>query len=163
MMNQLKSKLSCLAYDHDYDVLLLQGLPGSGKSSFAKQINQKYPYAVVVSADDEHINAEGKYEFKVENLKSAHDMCFLKYLEAFQDCASLILVDNTNTSYEELLPYVRVAQAYGYNFKVVYFPCSVVDSYKRNVHGVPVESIKRMDQRLKQFHQDPPKDWTIVS
>jgi len=147
----------------DCNVLLMQGLPGSGKSSYARNTKQNYPEAVIVSADDEHINSEGKYEFKASNIKHAHDACLLKYIKALQDSSPLVIVDNTNTSYDELLPYVRIAQAYQYFVTLTYLPCSVEDSHKRNTHGVPLESIKKMDERLKKFHLNLPSNWIVIT
>ncbi len=63
----------------------------------------------------------------------------------------LIIVDNTNLTFEECKPYVIGAYLYGYEveFKEPETSwCNNADELaKRNAHGVPIDAIKRMLSR----------------
>jgi hypothetical protein len=72
-----------------------------------------------------------------------------RFIMALEHNEPEIVVDNTNIRIEEVAPYVSVAQAFGYEVEIV-----VIDSLKthtlkdlaaRNVHGVPYESLVRME------------------
>ena len=55
-------------------MVVMRGLPGSGKSTVVSTITRVYPHAVVCSADHYFMN-DGKYEYSSSRLKSAHLQC----------------------------------------------------------------------------------------
>jgi hypothetical protein len=60
-----------------------------------------------------------------------------------------IVVDNTNMRVDEMLPYIRVAQAYNIPIQVVHLIVSPETAAERNLHGVPNHSVKRMAERFQ--------------
>lgn len=80
---------------------------------------------------------------------------------------SKIVVDNTNTTKKEYAPYIRLAKIYGYDVTIVYpeskwwleiapqikdktFTDEDVNVFhKKQKHGVPFETIKRMMSRFE--------------
>ncbi|XP_023403015.1 NEDD4-binding protein 2-like 1 isoform X5 [Loxodonta africana] len=51
---------------------LLRGLPGSGKTTLARQLQHDFPRAVIFSTDDFFSRDDGTYEFNPDFLEEAH-------------------------------------------------------------------------------------------
>lgn len=119
-------------------VIIMRGLPGSGKSTEAKKFD-----GVVVSADD-YFMINGVYRFNPAKIGDAHISCMRRFLNLIDAGLSPIVVDNTNISIFEVNPYRLVAQAMGYEVEVVHVVCDAMTCAKRNTHGVPLSTIQRM-------------------
>lgn len=135
-------------------LVLLRGIPGSGKSTKAQEIvDNCFGTHVKCSADDYFINSDGEYVFNRFRLGKAHNQCKENAKQAMKDGVDLVIVDNTNTTKKEMQPYINMAKHYGYQIKfevVGSFDEESIELYaKRNVHGVPVETIKRMASRFE--------------
>jgi predicted kinase len=158
------------------NIYILQGLPGSGKSTWAEtrkasmMMSPNNHPVFVISADHYFVNrVTGAYEFRMENLSQAHGLCFRKFIsavyEGLQEREASIIVDNTNTTVLEVAPYMAAALAYRRNGVVsdsvhlIRFVCSPVDSLNRNIHRVPMEAIRRMDDNLMKFDREAPPWW----
>jgi len=137
-------------------VIIMSGVPGSGKSTYVKHIceNAAHTYHVC-SADDFRI-VNGQYVFNKENEKQGlpHKSCLVKYLDIFsnwrhclQKCD--VIVDNTNTTALEISPYYSIASAYSLPVKIITVICNVDECIKRNVHSVPAKTIKDMAERIE--------------
>lgn len=129
-------------------VIILSGLPGSGKSTFVKSLGKG---AEVVSADSFFI-VNGEYKFDVAKLGEAHNKCLRDFNTLLALCAeeeTVLVVDNTNTTVLELAPYVALAQAYDHEVELHTFHVSPEVSAKRNVHGVTLKTCEHMAKRLK--------------
>lgn len=116
---------------------LIRGLPGSGKSTYAKSLG-----IPVFEADDWFTNASsGEYVFDRLELKQAHNYCLNKvknHLSKGFDCA----VANTFSMQWEAQPYIDFCKENG--IELVVFEC--IGQFK-NIHGCPDEVIERMKTR----------------
>jgi tRNA uridine 5-carbamoylmethylation protein Kti12 len=147
-------------------VLILQGIPGSGKSHLAKkyvaQEMAKDGLVTVVSADYFFYQLGGgkKYAFDVRRLGEAHGACFREFIKAVQrGVDSLVIVDNTNTTANEIAPYVLGGESYGYDVEIVRVLCDPEVAAARNLHGVPLATIHKMAQKINAF--DPQPWWKV--
>jgi predicted kinase len=139
----------------DPTLILMQGLPGSGKSTLAKEIIEEFKKTqdhlawgpVICSADDYWIQPDGSYKFDKEKVPDNHYACMRKFCRSVALC-NPIIVDNTNTTYEEMLPYIQFGKAYGLKIVVILCDISVRISFRRNTHNVPLTTIENMDFRL---------------
>ena len=125
-------------------VIILRGVPGSGKSTQTK----KYPDAYIVSADHYFMDDKGVYRFDMAKIGAAHGQCKGRFEAALKALKPLIIVDNTNTTVKELKFYVEAAKTAGYEVEIVRIDCDPEVAAKRNVHGVPKSSIFKMAARL---------------
>ena len=118
---------------------LLRGLPGSGKSTFAKLICNQH-----VEADMFFIQ-DGEYKFDVSKLKQAHEWCQWK-TEEWMKKRYNVVVSNTFTMEWEMEAYYKLAEQYGYRVH------SLIMENRHdgvNEHGVPSDKLEQMKNRFE--------------
>lgn len=127
-------------------VIILRGLPGSGKSTKAKTFG-----GVVVSADH-YFEKTGTYIFDRTKLGSAHGECRSAFEKHITNGEPIIVVDNTNVTKREYLPYAKYAVDHGYEIEIVSLfsgGCSQLQLSERNTHNVPLSTIQRMWEKYQ--------------
>ena len=132
--------------EQEYLVVILRGLPGAGKSDFAKFIAGDKGSDIICEADDYHYNNEGVYEFDPKNLKAAHITCFNKFNYLLDNHEPLIIVSNTSTTIKEFSNYNDLALERGYRVTVI-----TVENHRggKSIHDVPEEAMNRMKDRFQ--------------
>jgi len=136
--------------DKEYtgDLILLRGLPGSGKSSLGEIIlhcpGSNTPD--VLSADNFFMDDKGNYNFDATKLKQAHNDCQQKCAERMKLEISRIVIANTFTEKWEMDPYYEMAERYKYRIHTV-----IVENRheSKNIHGVPDEKLGQMENRFE--------------
>lgn len=118
-------------------LIILRGLPGSGKSTWAAQ-----QHAAIYSADHWFVGRDGIYRFDRRQLNYAHGHCESGVLMGMKLGLPVIIVDNTNVTNKEMQPYVDLGKRYGYEIEIRTF----TGGYK-SVHNVPQATIERMRAR----------------
>lgn len=129
-------------------VIIMRGIPGSGKSTW---IAKNAPDAVVCSADHYFIQPDGSYVFMPEDLYLAHGACKTKFTQALMEKKPTVVVDNTNVRKRDVEWYVEEALSLGVDFADLYIVTLHVDpkvGAERNLHGVPPEVCQRMANTL---------------
>lgn len=134
------------------ELILLRGLPGSGKSTFADFLSDFYQYIGIsrhLEADMYHI-INGEYNWKAEDVKAAHKWCqyeteeWMKWAEKHRD--DLIIVSNTFTQEWEMKPYYELAEKYRYRV----YSLIVENRHEGlNIHNVPEEVLNKMEKRFE--------------
>lgn len=124
---------------------VMRGVPGAGKSTFLSKI--QYPPVTVCSADHHFIQADGSYVFDGTQLSVAHGNCFRQFSNLLEAGTSPLAVDNTNRNWKAMARYVEAGLAAGYDVEVVDLQTPYMVAAARNVHGVPEESVLRMDRQ----------------
>jgi len=118
---------------------LVRGVSGSGKTTFAENLNVDY----IFSADDFFMTENG-YEFNPKELSDAHDDCQNRTQLAML-LKKDIAVANTYTQEWEMDAYNKLAESYGY----MVFSLIVENRHGgENVHNVPPETIEAMKERF---------------
>jgi predicted kinase len=124
---------------------IVRGVPGSGKSTFAKSIG-----GIHIEAD-QFFMENGKYNFDITKIKLAHKYC-QNQTEAWMktDGAQVnnhkIVVSNTFTQEWEMKPYFELAEKYGY----IVFTVIVENRHgRKNIHDVPEDKIQQMKDRFE--------------
>jgi len=129
------------------DVILLTGLPGSGKSTWAAA----YPCSgkKLILCPDDYLMMGGVYKWGPESVSESHRKCMRQFVEhVWHGDLDLLILDSTNTRTEFLSPYIGVAQAFNHNTRVVLIKHDPIDSWKRNTHNVPENRHIGMEQNL---------------
>lgn len=122
-------------------LFIVQGVSGSGKTTFAKKLARMLDIPRVHEADD-WFNRSGEYVFNPEDLGKAHRMCQLNTEASLMTVGSAI-VSNTFTSKKEFTPYFDMAAAFDVPVVVI----RMGNEYG-NVHGVPEEALERQRARI---------------
>ena len=126
-------------------LILLRGLPGSGKSTMASILSEdgKHP---VFSVDDYFTDKNGGYEF--DHLKNhlAYDNCIQNTLDSIKKNVPKIFIDNTFTLDWELEPYFIMAKENNYRI----FVCTVENYHgSENIHNISNEQLQKMATKYK--------------
>ena len=130
------------------NLYIVRGLPGSGKSTFARSIAKSYQ----VFEADQYFMKGGKYNFDPTKLKDAHSDCKNRVARRMRENLfnsiffSNIVVSNTFTQDWEMKFYRNIAKRYGYKVHTI-----VVENRHggMNVHGVPVDKVQVMEDRFE--------------
>lgn len=122
-------------------LVLLRGLPGSGKTTLAQAL--KHASACpIFSVDDYFTDPEtGRYFFKYQENHLAYKACEQNTRKALEEAVPLVVVHNTFTLDWELEPYFQMARECDYQLHVV-----TVENYhgNANVHEVAEDQLARM-------------------
>ena len=94
-------------------MVILKGLPGSGKTTIAKNIKKIYPDTVICSADYYFVS-DGLYKKDKEKLNDAHTKCQQEANYAMIKNANVIVIDNTNIRHWQSVPYLKLCKKYKY-------------------------------------------------
>ena len=121
-------------------LLILRGLPGSGKTTLAHILSDD-----CVAADDYPLIHQ-KDGFHKEFVPEGHEWCKLQVKEMMESGKPLIVVHNTNVLQEHMQPYIALAKEYGY----MYFVLHVQGRYP-NVHGVDDAGIASMKTKWETY------------
>jgi len=152
-----------------FKVEILRGIPGSGKSTFAKKLIEArskelsrplvaWVDYVIVSAD-QFFERDGEYKFDAKELDSAHKMCLQNFEAALRGNIPYIIVDNTNLSAWEISPYYLLADAKNYSVRIITVRAPPEVAHKRGIHGVTWSKTTRMFERLIKGEQEMPWHW----
>lgn len=122
-------------------LVLIRGLPGSGKSTMAKAFHKAgFEW---LEADTYHLNDKGEYCYDKANVKAAHEWCQRETFKALANGKSVV-VSNTFTRRFEMEPYFEMAKNFGIEPNVL----EATGSWQ-NVHGVPAEVIEKMRHLIR--------------
>ena len=127
----------------DLEVVILRGVPGSGKSTFARKLTQREN---ICEADEFMVDNDGNYDFNPTRLGYCHDQCFEKFKRLLVLGTPTVINANTNTQVKEFKAYVKLAESMGY--KVTFL---IVENRHGNssVHGVPDDKLQVMRDRFQ--------------
>ena len=112
---------------------LIRGLPGSGKSTMARNLD-----AVHLEADMYFTDCEGTYNFDPALIKDAHQWCQSE-AECHLSEGTDVVVSNTFIKRWEMESYFKLAKKYSASLEVI-----VANGNYDNVHDLPVEVLHRM-------------------
>lgn len=121
-------------------LIIVRGIPGSGKTSFAELLGTK----AICSADD-YVTRNGVYKWSPETIGKSHDWCQRKCRRFMKKQAERIVVANTSTTERELKPYYDLARQFGYRVYSI-----IVENRHdgKNIHNVPDDTLEKMANRF---------------
>lgn len=131
------------------ELIIVRGLPGSGKTTFAKQVaaNNDYHH---YEADDFFMTPEGQYVYEASRIKDAHFWCQKKVEETMAK-SEPVIVSNTFVKNWEMEPYFVLAEKYKYRITIY----ETKGDYG-SIHSVPTEAIERMRKNWESVNLNNP-------
>lgn len=133
-------------------LVLMRGLPGSGKTTLAKEM--KGPTGVVLSTDDFFCDKHGRYIYDPSKIGEAHQWNKHRAIQRLKQGKTPIIIDNTNLQAWEMKPYVQLALQYGYEVTILDvgtpWKLNSKELARKNIHGVPAKKIEEMKDRYEQ-------------
>jgi predicted kinase len=128
-----------------YELFLLRGLPGSGKSTIASMLVGEKDYCHK-EADMFFVDSEGNYKFQPSEIKHAHAWCQEEVEFLLRHEHSPVVVSNTFTQEWEMEAYYKLAEKYGYRVHSI-----VIENRHGGVnqHGVPADKVEMMKERFE--------------
>lgn len=127
---------------------IVRGLPGSGKSTLARRLENNR--SAWWEADMYFTDCgRSPYKFVPDLVKTAHEFCQRQVAIDMELEVDTIIVSNTFTRQWEMEPYREMARKYGYQVVTLTVDSGLTDDElaARNVHNVPVETIRKMRER----------------
>ena len=120
-------------------IILLRGLPGSGKSTTAKT------FGLPTFEADDFFYEDGEYKFDHSKIRDAHKSCQDRVRFAMENGINKLIVSNTFTEEWEMEYYFNLANELNYRVTSL-----IVENRHGNksVHDVPQETINRMNNRF---------------
>ena len=124
---------------------IVRGIPGSGKSTFAKSLGGTH------FETDMFFMKDGEYKFDMSKIKEAHNWCqdSVNTAMIMNNTAGLnetIVVSNTFTQEWEMKPYFELAETHGYRV----FSIIIENRHGGvNEHNVPEEVLSLMKNRFE--------------
>ena len=124
---------------------IVRGVPGSGKSTFAKSLGGTH------FETDMFFMKDGEYKFDMSKIKEAHNWCqdSVNTAMIMNNTAGLnetIVVSNTFTQEWEMMPYFEMAELHEYRV------FSIILENRHggvNEHNVPEDKIGQMKNRFE--------------
>lgn len=141
------------------EVIIMRGLPGSGKTTWVKNRFGFKPFSVY-SADHYFELPDGSYFFDPKKLSKAHGECLQRFVLALENPGAYghpLVVDNTNLFALDMAPYVALAQAYEKKWCIVTIYESILTAFNRNIHGIDEVTFRKKVDYFS--HERLPKFW----
>ena len=118
------------------ELVLIRGLPGSGKSTMARAMT-----GFVHLEADMHMMINGVYQYDASKVADSHTQCKVQVREALAAGHSVV-VSNTFSRAFEMGDYLAIARGLGVSVRVI----EATGRWK-NLHGVPEDRIEQMRRR----------------
>jgi predicted kinase len=130
------------------DLIIIRGLPGSGKSTRAKEILLSMDACKHFENDMFHI-VDGNYHFKIENILDAQRWC--QGSTAFWlNRGHSVIVSNTFIKIIDMEAYFDMAKSYGARLKII-----EMKSNYGSIHNVPDKALKTMEKGWEELKAHP--------
>lgn len=137
-------------------IIVMKGLPGSGKSFLAKKILDEATengLTCRIHATDDQFMEGGVYKFSTSKFPAAHNANIKLARASAEEGIEIIVIDNINLTSGEIRPYAEIAKEFDYIVRFMEpktkWANDIEELKKKNVHGVPQESYDRMLKRYQ--------------
>jgi len=124
-------------------LIIIRGLPGSGKSTFANKLAQKT--GLLTLEADQFFVKDGLYQFDRAKIQKAHDWCKRSCDIALSNQMDVV-VSNTFVTLREIEPYLEMAKKHQAEIEVLHLSGAF-----GTVHQVPQQTLERMQSNWQKL------------
>ncbi|EKO3833281.1 ATP-binding protein [Vibrio harveyi] len=124
-------------------LLLIRGLPGSGKTTLAKKLSKQLK-AKHFEADMYFENEIGEYVFDCTKLADAHEWCF-QQTRKWLNKGKVVIVSNTFVHHWEMKRYLKYCEK-----KQIEVEVHVCREQYQSIHDVPSATIENMRRQWQE-------------
>ncbi|KAL5972060.1 NEDD4-binding protein 2-like 1 [Taenia solium] len=143
-------------------LILLRGLPGSGKSKLANRLKSRHSAITTVIRLDDHLSkwrSGTSLSPDSPMLADAHAACKQAAWSAMQSGVPFVIIDNENLKYTDMLPYV--SEALNTNYEVHFIEPDTSWRYSRFAVACGTPPQSRLVRPLRLF-QAPTHPHTLA-
>lgn len=133
------------------ELVLVRGLPGSGKSTFAQETFTDHEH---YEADMWHVNSDGEYRFDLNEIGRAHEWV-QRNTEYWLRQKKDVVVTNTFVKLSNIAYFVDIARRTKSLLTVI-----TLNTQYGSIHNVPEEVIKKMTEEWQVWPFDESIDMT---
>lgn len=123
-------------------VYIMRGIPGSGKTELANKIAKDIGF--ICSTDYFFIEDDGSYNFERNKLPLYHRLNLLFFRIALINKVPIVICDNTNIKKADYEKYIKAAEEFDCEIKIVTIKVGLGSAIKRCKHNVSEKTIRRM-------------------
>lgn len=122
-----------------HTLLVIRGLPGSGKTTVAKNLVSSGLFDIYLEADI-WMKEHGVYKFDPAKLEHCHQCCQVCAAQSLE--TKNVIVSNTSLSRREVEVYRQIALRMNAHFQIM-----ELKSPWKSVHNVPTAKLREMSTR----------------
>ena len=127
----------------------MRGVPGSGKSTATKVLRDIGECSI--HSTDSLFMVDGEYKFNFEDLYKNHKRNERNFTYALEKDFDFVVCDNTNIKRRDFKPYLQ----FDFPKVCIHFePSEPSVHFKRNTHGVPLETLETMCKNLIEYQDE---------
>ena len=126
------------------ELVILRGLPGSGKSTFARLLTTGRKSVII--ENDQHMYEDGVYIWKPSKMKGAIKETNEKLYRTLKEGVELIVIANVNVRLADFNRYMEMGKENGY--KITSLVCEN-RANTTSIHGVDEETLCSMEENFQ--------------
>lgn len=134
-------------------VKILRGLPGSGKSTYARKLAEE---GWAHFENDMYFMKDGKYVFDQAKAHEAANWCYRQFIQALLPGDKDVVVSNVFVTKKAIDRYVKTAKDMGADVEVIRFDKSFGD-----VHDVPKNVYAHMERDFQDYHNEKTFEYSL--
>ena len=138
-------------------LIVLRGLPGSGKTTYTNKLIQEYSNIEIISNDSLRTDDNG-YNYIYENNNYIYQENYKLLINYLKNGTKIIVIDNCNINIKLLDIYYDLSVKYNYRYLQLVFPKptreNIFKSLSRCQHNISNSSYLKMWLSFKSHYKD---------
>ena len=138
-------------------LIVLRGLPGSGKTTLANKISEKCDDVIIIS-NDKLRSKNGNYKYNRHKNNSIYHHNYKLLIDSMLKKIRFIIIDNCNININLLNNYYNLSIKYNYNYYQLAFPKPSQEdlflSYQKSNNKISISQLRNLWLNYHHHHMD---------